>query len=1026
MLVASLLAFAMGSQTQLHLDQPGIAIRPAPLGGFPLCIWNDSSLFRLLKPGIQEAGTHLFRFPNGSLSNEYHWNGEGRFDADSVWVASDSSWSRGFMGETRHRGSSKSSYGFLRPSLICDGDTNSFWWSQPDHPDASGWFYADLSTSRTYDSMDLWLGSVRPDSVQVLKWTGASGVYPGPHQQATGWTEIGRFAVAAHDGIKLAAGSARYLAVRPIGILANGWQVREFKLYKAGVARTVNDPAQTVQTQVFATSAHASIIRRTDYTHNWDFQAFMDWIQTYPGADPMICVNYGTATAQEAAAWVRWANRVKGYGIKRWEVGNEMSGAWEEGGPVDARQYAVRYLKFAKAMKAADSTISVYGPVYPSAQFVQEASGNFDGRSWMEGFLAIVDSAEKQDAKRYLDGIDFHTYPYWFSDAPDRFEMFAQCDGNGAQFDSLKALMERTIASPLSREILMTEYNTSTVNSSVEQEASGGAAAGLQLAHFIQRFGDRGNAILWDLYEGGGTGPDGSFGTLAAFNKPSQGSVSNLGYPPNASFWPLRTLLREWLDQSGGDTLIPLEQQSGVRLFALRHGGRISVIGFNLGADTATATLDASLFAGGELLSWGEGEYLWNGTSANAFAWPNNGPSGRRIPTGWDGTVKFPPFGMGVVRGGSRALEPARTVHLQTSRLNLMMGDTLRVSGWTTAPGSTLRGGIWSTSSASGALSSTDGTWDASMESWTLVLPTATLGEGTWMVRLSIGVAGADSLRDSMAVKVEGALRPVLLISDFDNRKPTTSWGSKWSQFSSGDTGTVFDLIVDSAAGLGSSYLHATATIEQPSDLDYDNYVSTVFPIPATVTGDTTRNLAGISFDYRTTNSSSAGGFRLLADGKQVVAPNYDVHAWALPSTNGAWIHAVVLFSDMQQAGWGTPVGALDPTQLTKWEFRADGQGEVVLDLDNVYFVGTSGAGVGVRSSHRHVPPGLTLRGRKLIVGTLGKWNLRYFAPDGRVVKQQAGQGIAELPLDRNAGPLWVVMDSNLGRRVLALPPVTR
>ena len=1022
MIAFTLLALLAGSPTPLHLETPGLSVRAAPLGGFPLCLWNDSSLYRVLRPGMREAGAKLFRYPNGSLSNEYHWNGDGHFTADSVWVPSDSSWSRGFVGETRHRGTSKSSYGFVRPSRICDGDTNTFWWSQADHPDAPGWFDIDLGAARTYDSMELWLGAKRPDSVQVVKWAGAPGVYPGPHQQWSAWTEVGRFPASAHLAVPLTAGSARFVGVRPIGPLADGWQVREFKLWKTGTARTVNAPSQTSQSQVVATSAHAAISRRTDYQHNWDFRAFMEWIKTYPGADPMVCVNYGTGTAQEAAAWVRWSNRVKGYGIKRWQVGNEMSGPWEEGGPVNARQYGLRYLAYAKAMKAVDSTILVYGPVYASANFVQEASGNFDGRSWMEGFLKLVDSAEKKDAVRYLDGVDFHTYPYWFSDTPDRDAMLAACDGNSAQFDSLVALMARSIATPESREILMTEYNTSTVNSSVEQEASAGAAAGLQLAHFAQRFGNRGGAILWDLYEGGGTGPDGSFGTLAAFNKPARGATSSLGYPPNASFWSLRTLLREWLDPKGGDTILPVGTAAGTRLFAVRNRGRVAVLGFNLGGDTARVELDPASFPTGEILSWGEGEYRWTGTTASASAFPNNGPSARQIPSNRDGVFRIPPYGMVVVRAGTRSMEPARLAHLQASSRALMGGDTLRISGWATAPGQRLRGGQWSTANASGEIPSTDGAWDASMESWALRLPAADLGEGEWTLRVALAVDGADSLTDTLSVRVEGELRRTVLVSDFDNEKATTTWNTKWTQFGSGDPATSYDLTIDSAQGLGSPYLHATAHIEQPADLDYSNYASTVFSVPSTVLADTTRNLVGIAFDYRAMHSSRTGGFRILANSRQVVAPNYDDHAFALPTTDGAWVHLVVLFSDLQQAGWGAPVGPLDPAQLTRIQFRADGEGEVVLDLDNVQFVGTRGTGIAPR--RRGFPPGLSVRGQKLLVGTLGKWTLRHFSADGRIVRQQNGQGVAQIPLERQRGPVWAVLESNLGRHVLALPPV--
>jgi len=42
-------------------------------------------------------------------------------------------------------------------------------------------------------------------------------------------------------------------------------------------------------------------------------------------SDAVIGVNFGRGTAQEAAEWVRYANVEKGYGIKYWTVGNELS-----------------------------------------------------------------------------------------------------------------------------------------------------------------------------------------------------------------------------------------------------------------------------------------------------------------------------------------------------------------------------------------------------------------------------------------------------------------------------------------------------------------------------------------------------------------------------------------------------------------------------------------------------------------------------------------------------------------------------
>lgn len=61
-----------------------------------------------------------------------------------------------------------------------------------------------------------------------------------------------------------------------------------------------------------------------------DFANFMTVAQS-AGAQPIITVNAGTGTAAQAAAWVKDANVTNHYGVKYWEIGNEMYGSWEAG-----------------------------------------------------------------------------------------------------------------------------------------------------------------------------------------------------------------------------------------------------------------------------------------------------------------------------------------------------------------------------------------------------------------------------------------------------------------------------------------------------------------------------------------------------------------------------------------------------------------------------------------------------------------------------------------------------------------------
>lgn len=91
------------------------------------------------------------------------------------------------------------------------------------------------------------------------------------------------------------------------------------------------------------------------------------------GCEPMICVNAGDGSPEEAAAWVEYCNgavetpmgRLRAenghpapYSVRLWEIGNELDGrhqvSWTTAGG-----YADRYLCFERAMRAADPDIRI-------------------------------------------------------------------------------------------------------------------------------------------------------------------------------------------------------------------------------------------------------------------------------------------------------------------------------------------------------------------------------------------------------------------------------------------------------------------------------------------------------------------------------------------------------------------------------------------------------------------------------------------------------------------------------------------
>ena len=89
------------------------------------------------------------------------------------------------------------------------------------------------------------------------------------------------------------------------------------------------------------------------------------------GCEALICVNAGNGTPEEAADWVEYCNgdastrfgalrakngHAKPYGVKYWEVGNELYGDWQIG-HCTAEEYAKRYRQFHDAMKARDPNV---------------------------------------------------------------------------------------------------------------------------------------------------------------------------------------------------------------------------------------------------------------------------------------------------------------------------------------------------------------------------------------------------------------------------------------------------------------------------------------------------------------------------------------------------------------------------------------------------------------------------------------------------------------------------------------------
>lgn len=132
---AALSAFAipaLAAQNAVIVDDlhPGIVINKENMMAADLAIWNPPSRYYDMTQALVDGGYTLFRFPNGSLSNDYHWNGIGKYDSTGLWTPDSAKWARGFLGETIYRGTTKDNYGFIRRSHLADGKMETMWWAR--------------------------------------------------------------------------------------------------------------------------------------------------------------------------------------------------------------------------------------------------------------------------------------------------------------------------------------------------------------------------------------------------------------------------------------------------------------------------------------------------------------------------------------------------------------------------------------------------------------------------------------------------------------------------------------------------------------------------------------------------------------------------------------------------------------------------------------------------------------------------------------------------------------------------------
>lgn len=174
---------------------------------------------------------------------------------------------------------------------------------------------------------------------------------------------------------------------------------------------------------------------------------------------PMLTVNLGTGTPEEARNWVEYCNSPVGtkyadlraknatpepYAVKLWCLGNEMDGHWQQG-HVPADQYAIRAQQSAKLMKDAD----------PSIELIVCGSAEIGLPTYLDWDRTVLEYVGE-----YADYISLHRYAAkWQGDTADFLAVTNSIDQQIEVSDALCRVTQAKIRSKKRCYLAFDEWN---------------------------------------------------------------------------------------------------------------------------------------------------------------------------------------------------------------------------------------------------------------------------------------------------------------------------------------------------------------------------------------------------------------------------------------------------------------------------------------------------------------------------------------------------------------------------------------
>lgn len=332
-----------------------------------------------------------------------------------------------------------------------------------------------------------------------------------------------------------------------------------------------------------------------------DFDQFEQTVQALH-SQVIITANYGSGTPALAAAWVQYANvSPNTYGVKYWEVGNEVYGSWENDTNTPAHdpvEYATRAAQYIQQMKAADPTIRVGVVVingedsYPSSHTVTNPVTDLSHSGWTPVMLSTLKTLGVMP-----DFLIFHQYPEQNGQETDSGLLQSALTWPALAIDLRTQANDYLGTSAAANiEILCTE-NNSTSETPGKQTVSIVDALYLadSMANLMQT--EINSLCWWDLRNGPTPDTEPNVSSLYGWREqngvPYGDDGMMVGY---TTFYPnyyMAKLMSHFA--RGGDSILSTASSNGQTLpvyAAKRYDGSLSVLVIN---KSPTATLNANL-----------------------------------------------------------------------------------------------------------------------------------------------------------------------------------------------------------------------------------------------------------------------------------------------------------------------------------------------------------------------------------------------------------------------------------------------